>query len=142
MNVLLHCYTYLSFGRCARFSALFNMPGSGATAKHKLGAIRYGSAPGAAVLLQLSWYNCPETRGLNIRAADRVDVRRPRLRERSSLALKDAATRAAVDVSAIAAPARFSMYSKLCRGCTLRRDSPLIPVSTERIPTVHARCSA
>mmetsp|Transcript_36215 Transcript_36215/g.108511 ORF Transcript_36215/g.108511 Transcript_36215/m.108511 type:complete len:117 (-) Transcript_36215:554-904(-) len=102
----LYFVAFLSALLSARRSTL----GSGATAKQKEDASTKGSAPGATAPAQmLSSKSLPEIRGLNILAAARVEVNNPRLRDRSSLLPDALATRAAVDVSATAAPMRFIM---------------------------------
>ena len=90
-------------------SALSRNIGSGATAMAKHAAVTNGRAPGAIDPLQLSSNILLERSGVKILAAALVDVRRARLRERSSLPSDERATRAAVAVSATAAPARFIM---------------------------------
>ena len=74
----------------------------------KPAATTNGSAPGATFALHPNSNNLLESNGEKILAAARVDVNKPRLRERFAL-LDVLATRAAVDVSAMAAPARFIM---------------------------------
>ena len=76
-----------------------------AVARHP--AVTNGSAPGAAELLQLSANILLERIGDAILAAARVDVSKARLRDRASLPADERATRAAVAVSATAAPHRF-----------------------------------
>ena len=87
--------------------------GSGATASPQHAAVTKGSAPGASTAKepdeQLSANILLERIGDAILAAARVDVRRARFRERASLPSEDRATRAAVAVSAMAAPMRFVM---------------------------------
>ena len=83
------------------------MLGNGATAMQRQPAATNGKAPGATELCMLSSNNFPETKGENMRAAARVLVSKARLRDRSSRFAEELATNAAVDVSAIAAPALF-----------------------------------
>ena len=92
---------------CWRLCALLRMLGNGATAMQRQPAAMNGKAPGATELCMLSSNNLPESRGEKILAAARVLVSRARLRDRSSLLAEELATNAAVDVSAIAAPALF-----------------------------------
>mmetsp|Transcript_27745 Transcript_27745/g.46045 ORF Transcript_27745/g.46045 Transcript_27745/m.46045 type:complete len:91 (+) Transcript_27745:94-366(+) len=89
--------------------------GNGAAAKQKQAAVTNGRAPQGTYtppmndLRQLSSNNLLEIRGVKILAAARVDVSSARFRDRSSLPMDDDATKAAVDVSATAAPARLIM---------------------------------
>ena len=83
------------------------MLGNGATAKQRPPAITKGREPGATELCIESSNNFPESSGETILAAALVLVSRARLRDRSSRFAEELATRAAVDVSAMAAPALF-----------------------------------
>ena len=83
------------------------MLGNGATAIQRQPARTKGRAPGATELCILSSNNFAESRGEKILAAALVLVSRARLRDRSSRFAEELATRAAVDVSEMAAPALF-----------------------------------
>ena len=98
------------------------MLGNGATAMQRQPAVTNGRAPGATELCMLSSNSLPETSGEKILAAARVLVKKAKLRERSSRFVEELATKAAVDVSAIAAPALLIKYSIECRGWKRMRD--------------------
>ena len=81
--------------------------GSGVTAIAKHAAVTNGSAPGTTDLRQLIANILLERSGDAMRAAARVEVSRAKLRERASLPADNWATKAAVAVSATAAPTRL-----------------------------------